>query len=131
MNDGAGLVLRLGLGIMFLAHGLQIAFGLFGGPGVVGFSKMLTGMIVFPSIVWSYLAAYSTLIGGACLIIGLYTRLAVIPLLIFILVAMFKVHITKGFFLANGGYEYTFIIACALIALSILGGGKYGITGKF
>lgn len=131
MNDSASLALRLGLGVMFLAHGLQLAFGLFGGPGVEGFSKMLSGMIWFSPKVWSYIAAYSTLIGGACLIAGLCVRLAVIPLMIFILVAMVKVHISKGFFLANGGYEYNFVIACSLIALFILGGGKYGITGKF
>ena len=108
-----------------------MAFGLFGGPGVEKFSKMLSGMIFFSPLVWSYLAAYSTLIGGACLIIGFCTRLVVIPLIIFILVAMIKVHLSKGFFLMNGGYEYTFIIACALIALFILGGGKYGITKGF
>jgi putative oxidoreductase len=130
MNNKASVALRLGLGIMFLAHGLQMAFGLFRGSGVVGFSKMLGGMPVLPSIVWSYLAAYSTLIGGAMLIVGLYTRLAIIPLLIFMLVAVFRVHISKGFFLMNGGYEYNFVIMCSLIALLFLGGGKYSITKK-
>lgn len=38
MKDWATLPLRLGLGIMFLAHGLQKAFGILGGSGIEGFS---------------------------------------------------------------------------------------------
>jgi DoxX. len=39
MSDLAILVLRLALGIMFAAHGMQVAFGSFGGPGIKGFSE--------------------------------------------------------------------------------------------
>lgn len=131
MRDLASLVLRLGLGLMFFLHGLQIALGRLGGPGPQGFSKMLEGLGFTPAIFWSYLAGYSTLIGGLFLVLGIFTRLATIPLIIFILVAMVKAHLSKGFFLMNGGVEYTFIILCALIALLLLGGGKLGITSKF
>lgn len=131
MNDSASLILRLGLGIMFLAHGLQLAFGLFGGPGVLGFSKMLENINIVPALFFSYLAGYSCLIGGLCLIVGFCTRLAIIPLMVFMLVAMFKVHLEKGFYLANGGFEYTFVVIFSLIALFLLGSGQYGITKKF
>lgn len=128
--DLASLVLRLSLGIMFTAHGLQLSFGLFKGPGVEAFSKMLAGIGMVPALFWAYIAAYSCLIGGICLIAGLCTRIACIPLMIFMLVAMVKVHLSKGFFLGAGGYEYNFIIISSLIALVILGTGKYGITKK-
>ena len=131
MVDLVSLVLRLGLGIMFFAHGLQIALGKLGGPGPQGFSKMLAGLGFSPAIFWSYLAGYSILIAGPFLILGIFTRIAAIPLVIFMLVAIYKVHLAKGFFITNGGYEYNFIILCALIALLILGTGKYGITKKF
>ena len=42
MKNWATLPLRLGLGVMFIAHGLQKALGAFGGPGIEGFSKMLS-----------------------------------------------------------------------------------------
>jgi len=130
MADLGCLILRLGLGIMFFAHGLQIALGKFNGPGPEGFSKFLSGAGFIPAIFWAYLAGYSILIGGAFLILGIAVRLASIPLIIFILVALFKVHISKGFFLASGGYEYNFVIFMALATLMLLGPGKFSIFKK-
>jgi putative oxidoreductase len=124
MLDWGILVLRLGLGIMFIAHGLQMAFGLFGGPGVKGFAGMLSGLGFVPAIFWSYVASYTVLLGGLFLIVGIQTRPAASLLLIFILTAGIKVHLSKGFFLANGGFEYTFVIAAACLALILLGPGK-------
>ncbi|MDD5691988.1 MAG: DoxX family protein [Candidatus Omnitrophica bacterium] len=127
MLDWGTLVLRLGIGIMFVAHGLQMAFGLFGGPGVKGFAGMLSGLGFVPAIFWSYVAAYTTLIGGFLLIAGIQARGAAALLLIFIVTAALKVHLSKGFFLSNGGYEYTFVIAASCLALILLGPGKFSI----
>ena len=115
---------------MFVAHGLQMGFGLYKGPGVEGFSKMLAGMGFAAAIFWSNVAAYTCLIGGTCLIIGFCTRTSIIPLIIFMLVAIIKVHLKNGFFITAHGYEYNFVIITALIALFILGAGKFGISEK-
>jgi NADH:ubiquinone reductase (H+-translocating) len=128
MMNLASLVLRLGLGLMFMAHGAQKALGLFGGPGIKGFSEFLAGLGFTPSLLWAYLAAYVELLGGLLLIIGFLTRISSMLLLILMAVAFWKVHAAKGFFLSDGGFEYIFIIACALIALIILGTGKFGIN---
>ncbi|MFH1457979.1 MAG: DoxX family protein [Candidatus Omnitrophota bacterium] len=131
MVDLASLILRLGLGFMFLAHGLQKAFGLFKGSGITGFSRMLAGLGFNPSLFWAYLAAYVELLGGLALITGLSTRISSLLLLILILIAAAKVHLAKGFFMAGGGFEYNFIIACVCLALMIMGTGKYGLNKKF
>jgi putative oxidoreductase len=131
MGDWASLILRVCLGLMFMAHGSQKAFGLFSGPGMEGFSKMLSGLGFAPALFWAYLGAYTELCGGLCLILGLFVRSAASLLLIFIIVAAVKVHIRKGFFLASGGFEYTFIIASICLALALLGGGKFSLTQKF
>ncbi len=127
MADIAILILRLALGYMFAAHGLQKAFGLFGGPGIGGFSEMLSGLGFKPSLFWAYLAAYAELVGGILLAVGFLTRGTASVLLVLILVAAFKVHLSKGFFLSQGGFEYTFIIFSVCLALILLGPGKFTI----
>jgi len=131
MLDLGILILRLGLGVMFFAHGLQMGLGKLGGPGVEGFSKMLAGMGFTPAVFWSVLAGYTTLIGGLCLILGVLPRLASFALFIFITVAALKVHLSKGFFIQNGGFEYNFVIACGCITLMLLGAGKISVFNKF
>lgn len=131
MVDIGILILRLGLGIMFVAHGLQLAWGKLSGPGVVEFSKMLANLGFNPPLIWAYLAGYTTLVGGVFLILGIFTRGSSFFLLIFILVAAVKVHLSKGFFITNGGYEYNFVIAACCLALIVMGGGKYSLLNKF
>ncbi len=131
MIDLALLVLRLGIGVMFFAHGLQLALGKFGGPGVAGFAKALAGLGFVPALAWSYLAGYTTLIAGFFLILGILPRFSAFSLLIFISVAAYKVHLSKGFFMQGGGFEYNFLIACACLALVISGSGKLSLWNKF
>ena len=130
MPDLAVFVLRFGLGVMFTAHGLQMAFALFGGGGVKGFSEMLSGLGFAAPLLWAYVAAYVVLAGGLCLIVGLFTRAASFLLIIFMAVAIAKVHFSKGFFITNGGYEYNFVVISALIALMMAGPGKYSILER-
>jgi len=129
--DWAILVLRLGLGIMFAAHGLQKAFGLFGGPGIAGVSKMMESLGFSPVSFWAYLLAYVELLAGLAVVAGLCVRTSSALLLIVAVVAFFKVHMAKGFFLTSGGFEYIFVIASICLALIILGAGKFGVSDKF
>ncbi len=49
MKEYASLPLRFGLGITFVAYGLQKTFGWFGGPGMSGYTGMLAGMGFVPA----------------------------------------------------------------------------------
>lgn len=131
MRDLAVLVLRIGLGAIFCAHGVQKAFGAFSGPGINGFSQMLAGLGFNPPLLWAYIAACVELIGGICLIAGFLTRTMSGLIGILIIVAAYKVHLSKGFFLSNGGFEYNLLILCTCIALMLLGSGKYSILKRF
>lgn len=124
-------ILRLGLGIIFVGHGLQKAFGLFGGSGIEIFSKTLLGLGFSPGWLWAYLVAYIELIGGLFLIIGLFVRTFSFLFILIMSVALFKVHLSKGFFITNGGFEYNFLIICVCVALIIMGSGKLGINNRF
>ena len=129
--DIASLILRLSLGIMFSAHGVQKVFGIFGGSGVEGFSVMLAKLGFSPPLFWAYLASYVELIGGLFLILGVYVRSSALSFLILVTVAAIKVHIAKGFFLSSGGFEYVFIIFSVCLALIVMGPGKFATTKKF
>jgi len=131
MIDFAILVLRVSLAAVFIAHGLQAAFGLLGGPGINGFANMLTGLGFKQGLLWAYIGAYTELVAGLFLLLGIFTRLASLLILIFMVVAVLKVHWAKGFFIQAGGFEYNFVIICVCIALIFLGTGKFGLTNKF
>ncbi|MBI4707102.1 MAG: DoxX family protein [Candidatus Omnitrophica bacterium] len=130
MADLAVLILRICIGVVFVGHGLQAAFGFFGGPGIGGFSKMLESLGFAPALFWAYTGAYVELIGGLFIILGIFPRIAAFLILIFMIVAAAKVHLSKGFFLQNGGFEYNFVLACVCIALMLLGGGKFSFFDK-
>ena len=128
MLDWVSLILRICLGTVFIAHGLQAVFGMFSGPGISGFSNMLAGLGFKPALFWAYVGACVELMGGLFLFFGIFTRISAVFLLIFMVVAVLKVHLAKGFFIQAGGFEYNFVIVCVCIALIILGSGKFGVT---
>ncbi len=130
-KGGVGFIfLRLAIGIMFTFHGSQKLFGAFGGYGIHGFTEGLAGMgIPFPQVS-AYLAGGAEFFGGILLILGLLTRLAAIPLLAVMLVAIFKAHWANGFSMQNGGFEYPFVISGGLLLLLIEGAGCCSMDQK-
>lgn len=130
MIDIALLALRIGVGSIFFAHGMQKVFGIWGGHGVNGFSQMLSSLGFVPALLWAYVAAFTELVGGALIVAGLFTRGAAALLLILMVVATIKVHLSKGFFLDKGGFEYNLLIMCSLVVLVLLRAGAYCL-GRF
>jgi putative oxidoreductase len=110
--SGAGGVthalLRIVAGFMFMMHGGQKLFGWFGGMGGQGGTAELLSM---PGI-----GGVLELVGGALIIIGLFTRPVAFILSGEMAVAYFMMHVAKGGFwpLQNGGelaalYSFTFL----------------------
>lgn len=130
MKEWAALPLRIAVGVVFVAHGLQKAFGLFGGPGIRDFSSMIANLGFTPEATFAYIVAYIELIGGLFLIVGFLTRISASLILLVMAVAVFKVHFVKGFFLSNGGFEYPFVLLLACLSLAFSGPGKFSITKK-
>jgi putative oxidoreductase len=121
-TDIAALVLRIGLGSMFLAHGLLkvLVFTL---PGTVGFFEQ----VGFPG--WTaYLVVTAEIGGGALLIAGIGVRAISIALLPILLGAVF-VHFGSGWVFSNpnGGWEYPAFLALVSVAVALLGPGKFAI----
>jgi len=125
------LVVRVGLGIIFFAHGAQKTLGWFGGHGLSATIGGFRQMNIPPAA--TALAAFTECFGGLALIIGLLARPAAVGLILVMLVAIAKVHGKNGFFLnfamAPGkGHGYEFNLALIAMALSILIGGAGALS---
>ena len=130
MKDWAGLPLRIALGTIFIFHGAQKAFGAFSGGGIEGFSQFLSSLGFAPAHLWAYAGAYIELLGGILLIIGCLSRIVSAVLLVEMIIAAVTVHISKGFLVSGGGYEYIMLIIFSLLSLIFAGGGKLVLTKK-
>ena len=128
-KDIALLILRLALGGIFLMHGCQIVLGLFGGPGLQATIQMFRTDLGIPPV-FGYIAAFTQLLGGAALILGLMTRLAALGIAITMIVAVWKVHWVHGFFLQNQGYEYNLALIAIALVLILRGAGDYAFDKK-
>lgn len=117
-----GLV-RLMVGLVFVAHGLQKLL-VYHYPGVVSsFDKM---GIPAPGLS-AALAIAAELGGGLLVLTGLYTRLAAIPVAFTMVVAITQVHWHNGFFAQGGGFEYPLTLLVLSLALVLGGGGAFAI----
>lgn len=119
----AALVMRLSLGILFLAH-FGLKFFVFTPAGTAKFfaSLGLPGGL-------AYLTMAVELIGAIALILGIYTRIVAVVLIPVLLGAIVTVHGSAGFFFTNpnGGWEFPAFWIVGLIVLALTGDGKFAL----
>lgn len=120
------LLLRVSLGILFLAHGLLKVF-VFTLPGTAQFfgSVGLPGFMAYP-------VTLLEILGGTALLVGFYSRWVAIALFPILLVATFKVHFANGWLFTNenGGWEFPAFFAIATVVQFLLGDGAYALSTK-
>ncbi len=130
-NDVALTILRLVLGVVFLAHGSQKMLGWFGGygfHGTMGFFEHL-GM---PAPV-AFLVICTEFFGGLGLIVGLLTRIAALGIGVEMIGAIFMVHLPNGFFMnwygtqKGEGFEYHLLAIATAAALLLRGAGAFSL----
>jgi putative oxidoreductase len=121
------LLLRLAAGTSFVFHGSQKLFGAFGGLGIKGFTKFIGSLGIPYAEINAWLAAGTEFFCGIALIVGFFSRLASIPLIIVMGVAIYSVTGKKGFNIVNGGFEYNAVLIALLLSIFLSGSGKYSI----
>jgi putative oxidoreductase len=126
MSSGL-LLLRLALGGIMAAHGAQKLFGWFGGPGLSGTAGMCKMMAYRVPFLMACGLAIAEFGGGLSLAAGLLTPLGALAVLTVMINAVYLVHWTKGFFVANGGYEFNFLIAASAVAIAAIGPGRFSV----
>lgn len=118
----AAFLLRLTLGVMFIAHGLLKVF-VFTLPGTAQFFAS----VGFPG--WAaYPVAIAEVVGGLLLVAGIYSRI-VATALIPVLAGAAWVHLGNGwvFSSANGGWEYPIFLIFVAAVVALLGDGAFAV----
>lgn len=126
------MLLRVGLGALLIAHGLQKAFGLWGGQGLNGFQQSLVEMGYQHANVLTYVGVAGQIGAGVLLVLGLFTPLAAagaVAYLINSLLAAVAAQPDKGYFafFLPEGHEYLVMLLLLAAALVLTGPGKYGL----
>jgi putative oxidoreductase len=117
------LLLRVSLGVMFIAHSAYLKAFVFTLPGTAAFFSSLG----LPPLL-AYVVFSAEVVGGVMLIAGLYTRwvaLALVP----VLLGAAWAHAGNGWLFSapNGGWEYPVFLVMASLVLFTLGDGAYAL----
>lgn len=127
----APMMLRIPLGLIFMAHGSQKLLGLFGGSGLTTTFKMFEDKMGIPPI-FTLLAIIAEFGGGFGVLTGFLTRISASGIAAVMLVAMYKVHWAGGFFMNAActpgkihGIEYNIALLGMALYLMIAGGGRW------
>lgn len=133
------LVLRVMLGIVFVMHGYE--FLVLVGPKDLASTILRQGV---PSGVVPILVGYTILaqiVGGALLVVGLWTRLAALLNIPILLGAFMLLHLRQGFFMRGAlrdttgraaavGYELSLVVLACTIAVALLGAGLHSFDDR-
>jgi putative oxidoreductase len=122
-------LLRVGLGVILMAHGAQKLFGWFGGMGLTANAGLFDRLGYHPGMFWGTLVGCTEFFGGILLVIGLFVRPAAFAVVIFMI---FSIHFTSkaGFFWTKGGMEYSILILLVAAVFAVRGGGQCALDNK-
>ena len=122
----AALLLRVSLGVMFIAHSVYLKVFVFTLPGTAQFFTSIGLPAAF-----AYLVFLAEAIGGVSLILGVHTR-RVALVLVPVLIGAAWVHWPNGWLFSNphGGWEYPVFLTMAAVVQSLLGDGAFALSGK-
>lgn len=117
------LLLRIVLGVVFVAHGWQkVAV-----DGLAATRQAFGGMGIPLAEVAAPVAAVTELAAGIALLVGFATRIAAVLLAVTAVVALVVVHLPNGFSSAEGGIEYVLVLAVASVAIAATGPGRLAL----
>ncbi|MEV8631640.1 DoxX family protein [Streptosporangium sp. NPDC051023] len=117
------LFMRVVIGVVFIAHGLQKVLGEGLGAVATGFTHL---GIPLPSLA-APVVAFSEVLGGAALILGAGLPVVGVILALDMIGAYFFVHAGKGFFSQQGGFEYVLVLFAVCLAIGFSGGGALAL----
>ena len=123
----AAFILRIGLGLMYLAHSVVLKLGTFGLRGTADF---FAGVGLPRWLAYLTFAAEAT--GGLLLLLGVRSRWVALCLLPALIGAIVWVHAANGwvFSAPNGGWEYPAFLIVVSVVVALLGDGSYALSSR-
>jgi putative oxidoreductase len=123
-TETGAFVLRVSLGVMYVAHSLVLKYFVFTLPGTAQFFASL-GLPPF----LAYAVFWAELIGGVALILGVWPRAVALALVPVLLGALWT-HAGNGwvFSAANGGWEYPLFLIVVSGVQALIGDGAYALA---
>src|SRR6202166_490540 len=131
-GDWVITVARIVLGVVFFAHGAQMALGWFGGPGLQSTVRVFRETLRIPAPL-AVLAVAAEFLGGLGLIVGLLSRVAALGIAVVMMVALVAVHRKFGFFMnwfgekQGHGIEYHVLVLALALTVMIKGAGAFSL----
>lgn len=137
MREFGATVLRIVLGVVYVMHAYLSLF-VFTPAGVASLIKDTMGAPAPMLMAWLLILIHG--VGGAMLVLGLWTRWAAAANAAIMLGALVKIHFHQGFFMKAiivdaaagkaqvGGYEYVLVLLGATVAQVLLGSGALALT---
>jgi len=128
----AEALLRAAVGLALVPHGLRMTFGFFPNTGqplqnIPMLADYLDEQGYRPGKVWAVAISATQLIGGPLLALGLFTRLAALPVVLFLAVSNIERWRVGKYFWNQLGLEYTLMWTIAALYFLVHGGGAYSL----
>lgn len=128
----AEALLRAVVGLALVPHGLRMTFGFFPNTGQPARSlRMLAEQLDRtgwpPGWFWAPLISATELVAGPLLALGLFTRWAALPIVIFLSVSCVERWRVGRYFWNTLGLEYTLMWAVAALYFLVHGGGAVSL----
>jgi putative oxidoreductase len=127
--DLALLILRLVIGLLFVGHGAQKLFGIWGGHGLAGTAGFFEAIGLKPGRLHAISAGVAEFGGGALLALGLLTPLGSVLIIAVMVTAALTVHLSNGLWATENGIELNLVYAAGAVALAGAGAGSISIDG--
>ena len=131
-GDWVLTIARTVLGVVFFAHGAQMALGWFGGAGLQSTVRVFRENLRIPAPL-AMLAVAAEFLGGMGLIVGLLSRVAALGIAAVMMVALVAVHWKFGFFIdwyggkKGHGIEYHVLVLALALIVTIKGAGAFSL----